>query len=127
MKPRRSKLAVAVAVAVYLSATRAAAEPVPAPTPDLTPWHIVSASTLTTEGGSTEALPAGVVILRGEAWEKLDVEIRRLQDAETRLAAENVSLRESLTDGGGPGWATLTAFVAGAALGIGGTWYALHR
>lgn len=51
-------------------------------------------------------------------YSKLDVEMKRLQDAETRLKAENMSLKQSAA-GWQPGPLTLaTAFLAGVALGV---------
>lgn len=55
--------------------------------------------------------------LDDDAWAKLDAETRRLQTAETRLAAENASMRKSLA-GWRPGWKTLAlALASGIAAG----------
>lgn len=54
-------------------------------------------ATLITASGEVVPLPAGV-FLTTAAFEKLNVEVVRLQDAETRLRAENASLRDSLGD-----------------------------
>lgn len=52
-------------------------------------------------------------------WLRLDVELRRAQDAETRLAAENTSLRASAA-----GWQPGLYTLAGAVLvGLAGGWY----
>jgi hypothetical protein len=62
-------------------------------------------------------LPIGRFVDEG-AWGRLDVELRRLQDAETRLKAENVSLKGSLS-GWSPGWRTIiVAISTGLAGGI---------
>lgn len=56
-------------------------------------------------------------------WAAIDAEMRRLQDQEVRLTAENKSFRTSAAEGSGwrPGWITLvTAFALGTAAG----WYA---
>jgi hypothetical protein len=102
-------------------ATSAAADPAPEPGIATSPIHLLSPATVTTEGGTELALPAGVYILEQPAWFALDAEFKRLQDAETRLDAENASLRASAA---GPGFglrATLllvtTAIAAGIAIG----------
>lgn len=58
-------------------------------------------------------VPQGSHILQPEAYSELDLEMKRLQDAETRLLAENRSMRETASSWQ-PGWKTLTlTFVAG--------------
>lgn len=57
------------------------------------PLHLRSRSTVTTEGGSVLQLPPGY-FLEEPAWNALDLELRRLQDTETRLTAENAKLRD---------------------------------
>jgi len=57
---------------------------------------IGSPSTLTTEKGSVVKLPPGRFIDE-PTFALLDLEVRRLQERETRLAAENKSLRETAT------------------------------
>lgn len=65
-------------------------------------------------------LPAGR-FLAEPGWSALDLEMRRLQDAETRLTAENTSLRKN-ADAWRPGWKTLTgAVLVGVALGVAAT------
>lgn len=49
-------------------------------------------------------------------WDKLDAEVRRLQDAETRLKVENDSLRLS-AERTTPPWGVIGTFVVGIALG----------
>lgn len=57
-------------------------------------------------------------VLTNEAFSALDVEMRRLQDQETRLTAENVSLKKS-AQGWQPGWKTLLiSFAIGAGLAV---------
>lgn len=98
-------------VLILLATTRALAEPV----------HIVTEqprllchplpSTLCRE------IPPGHFIDQ-HGWSKLDTELRRSQDAETGLRAENKTLRESLS-GWTPGWKVLAgALVVGLAGGI---------
>ena len=78
------------------------------------PIRLETPSTVVTDGGSELRLPPGV-FLPEEDYERLDVELRRLQDAETRLGAENESLRESVKGAGWVWW--VGAFTAGAAFG----------
>lgn len=79
------------------------------------PIRLLTPSVVVTEGGSRVELPPGVFLPEPE-WQRLDVEVRRLQDTETRLTAERDSYRESAS--GGPGWmGWITAFSAGVAAG----------
>lgn len=64
-----------------------------------------SAARVQTDGGSDLRLPPGYY-LDEDNYARIDREVRRLQDQETRLAAENRSLRSSLA-GWQPGWRTL--------------------
>lgn len=117
--------AAAVAFAlVTLVAARAAAEPPPLPPPTVAPLapgeslRVEGPSTLVTDLGGVIRLPPVLVIGR-EAEKKLDAELRRLQTIETRLSAENASLRDSAGWGWGSWLAVGTALAAGAA---GGYW-----
>lgn len=121
-------IAILVAVAV-LSTAPVAADPmpdsaVPAPdagTPDAPPGttylHVRSGAHLTTDGGSDLTVPPGYY-LDEASWDRVDAEMRRLQDAETRLAAENDVFRKDSASG--LGWGTLLvaglAVLAGAAV-----------
>lgn len=80
------------------------------------PLHIKTPSTLKTDGGSEVRLPAGVYVIGAAEWAALDVEVRRLQEQETRLVAENAALRESA--GEGPGLGTLGLVVGAFAAGV---------
>ena len=61
-------------------------------------------------------LPPGR-FLAEPTWARLDDEVRRLQDAEVRLTAENASLRKDAA-GWRPGWKSLaSAVLVGVALG----------
>lgn len=106
-----------VVVAVLLLATRAAAgDPVvtePAPPGVLSMRH---PTVLEVPSGKRLELPPGRFYPDPD-FTKLDAEFRRLQDVETRLTAENGSLRSSAS-GWQPGWKTIltvavTAFVGG--------------
>lgn len=87
--------------------------------PSPTYLHMRTPSHVVTDGGSDLRLPPGY-FLDEPTHDKVDAEVRRLQDAETRLTAENQSMRKSL-DGWQPGFYTL-AIAAASAIVLG--WYA---
>jgi hypothetical protein len=88
-------------------------------TPDLSkPLQTLSDSVLQTDGGSEIRLPPGRFYTEA-VWARLDAEFRRLQTVETRLTAENASLRATL-GGWSPGWITILSVAAGA--GAAGWW-----
>lgn len=81
------------------------------------PTHVRSASTCKTDSGYDLRLPPGYFVEEAD-WTKLDAEVRRLQDSETQLKAENESLKESIADGG-VGWQLLLgALISGAAAAV---------
>lgn len=88
-------IAVAAALAVLSSSAGAAADTVEFAPGEPLNVRLGSPSTVVTDGGTEVRLPEGVYLLGPAEWEKLDAELRRLQEAETRLGAENQSLRES--------------------------------
>lgn len=112
-----------VVVAVLLLATRVASgdptptavpDPIPAPTGVLS---MRNPTVLEVPSGKRLTLPAGRFYPDPD-FAKLDTELRRLQDAETRLTAENVSLRATASTWQ-PGWKTIaTVLVTGFAGGI---------
>lgn len=118
----RSLVVVAVlALSPLLSAGTAAAEP-PVPVSATAPpctvrrCRIEPASTLKTDGGSELRLPADITIFPRPARSELDAELRRLQNEETKLKAENASLRASAEEL--PfGWGTIIAVAAAAVAG----------
>lgn len=77
-------------------------------------YHLKSPSTLRTEKGSELTLPPGY-FLDEQTWQERDLELRRLQELETRLVAENKSLRE---DAAFPPWMAVTFGAVGVALGV---------
>ncbi len=109
----RALVTVVVLCAVLGTAARAACDP--APTPIVA--HTNTDGHLVTDGGTDLRIPPSYIV-DVPTWKRLDAEMRRLQDAETRLTAENASLARSAS-GWQPGWKTLAgAIVAGAALGF---------
>lgn len=77
--------------------------------------RITGASTLTTDAGSVVRLPEGVHVVGEPEWQVLDLEIRRLQDAETRLTAQNDSLRATPSPSS---WWGVVGFGVGLIAGI---------
>jgi len=115
----RGALAIATAAALLAASAGVAYGDPSAPSTATEPLHLQSESHIVTKGGSELELPPGYFISEPD-FDKLDTEFRRLQDQETRLEAENKSLKDS-TSGWQPGWLTLAgAVVTGLALG----WYA---
>lgn len=102
----------AAALVVYLLAARAAADPAPG-----VRLRMRDDSTLVLKSGHELALPPGRFIEEME-FEKWEIELKRLQDAETRLTAENDTLHK-LTESWQPGWKTLAITLAsGIAIGV---------
>lgn len=100
----RKLVALAAALGVMLLASGAAAETT----------HLRSPSTCQTDGGSSVRFPPGVFVPDPD-WLRIDTEVRRLQDAETRLGAENRVLRDAA---GGGRFRLVLGVVAGAVLGF---------
>lgn len=75
--------------------------------------RIVSGFTATTDAGIVLRFPPGVHVLGEPEWGAIDAEVRRLQDAEVRLTAENESLRVTPIERPRPWWA-----VVGASVGL---------
>lgn len=106
----KRSLALVVALVVTLLAASATAGPLPPPI------EVTEEVTLKADTGEELRVPPGRY-LPEPTWHALDLEMRRLQDAETRLAAENQSLRSSLDEG--PGWGTWVTIGLALAAGIG--------
>ncbi len=111
---RRRRIVIGVALALMLSDHVDADPYVPTPGELL---HLKTPSTAKTDGGTDLRLPPGY--FRDEpSHVKYDLELRRLQEAEVRLAAENKSLRKS-AQGISFGWYALAgALVTGFAAGV---------
>lgn len=86
--------------------------PVDAALPE--PIHFPDPITVTTSAGNIYDLPPGYY-LHEPSYDALDTALRRLQDSETRLTAENERLKKSVDKGS---WATVKSWVYGAALGL---------
>ncbi len=100
---------VITAIILAIAARAAAADPA-------INLHMRSPSHVVTDGGSKIDLPPGY-FMDEPSHDKLDAETKRLQDAETRLTAENKSLKGSLA-GYQPGFYTIaTVTVLGIVLG----------
>ena len=119
MRRAAHRAGIAVTIAVVLCAPRVCANPDPVPAGHAV--HVLTPSHLVSDGGTDLRLPPSYVIDE-PTWSRLDVEVRRLQDAEHRLTAENASLRKSAS-GWRPGWKTISLALAAGAVG---GWY-LHR
>jgi hypothetical protein len=123
MLPRRRRAAAVAAVIALAVPARALAEGEQEVPP---PWRFSSAPTCTVIPGAstpdvTIALPPGYY-LADSAWDKLDLELHRLQEQETRLTAENEVFRKHAR-AGSLGWRgglliAGTAFAAGMAAAL---------
>ena len=109
MNPRR--LAVAVAIILVLFSDRVLAE-------DLPFGHYVVKNTAVVDvAGAKFNLPVGTHVVTPDLWGTLETEVKRLQDQETRLKAENQSLKNAL-NAWSPGIGTL-AVIAGSVVLVG--------
>lgn len=104
----RRKAALAMVIAVSLDARALADDEI---------VHLKSGIAGTTPKGVELTLPPGYFI-PDEVFGKLDVEMKRLQDVETRLKAENASFRASAKDWQPAWWALGAALVTGFSAGI---------
>lgn len=113
----RSRLcAVAAALVILLLSTGAAADDAPA-APPTAHLRLNTPMLLTRGDGATRMLPPGH-FFDEPSYDKIEKEVKRLQDQETRLTAENLSLRKA-TEGWTPGWKTVASiFVTGVTIGI---------
>lgn len=106
---RARRVALAGALALGIMSRAAHGEP--------TNLHMRSGSMCKTDGGTELTLPPGYFVDE-PTHDVVDAEVKRLQDAETRLTAENASFRKSAASWQ-PGWVTLASVLAGGiALGV---------
>lgn len=109
MLTKRQKFAVAaVLVGCLLLSTRAAGDP---------PIRFKTPITVTTEGGSVLNLDPGYYLTL-DTWKTLDDEVKRLQESETRLKAENRVFREEAGFRWAPWVVGLAALSVGIATGV---------
>lgn len=102
-KPRPLPLyakALLVMLVLLITAPKALADGTSAPLPpiEMPTTHLVLKTgdgKLTGPNGVDYRIPQGSHVLNPDAWSMQDAEFKRLQDAETRLTAENKSLRSS--------------------------------
>ena len=130
---RRLAICLFVALAVLLAGPRALADAPVEPEVTVTeiPLEPMPDYAIITHGGELWVpsiarrfdVPAGTRVLTQPSWDKLEVELRRLQDEETRRLAENKYLRDQASKWR-PGWKTiLTTSLSGFLGGV----YAYHR
>lgn len=93
-------------MSLLLLTSSAAADPAP-------PLHIESPSEIKTDGGTNLRLPPGY-FLEEPTYNHLDRELKRLQEKETRLDAENESLRKTIENTPNWKWWVLVSVAAGA-------------
>jgi hypothetical protein len=106
----RRRTFIAAALVVTLSAREAGA--------DDTEWtHLKTPSSVTTDGGSNLRLPPGYFIDE-PGWQAKNAEMKRLQEQEVRLAAENKSLRDDADDISFGWYVVASALVVGFGAGI---------
>ncbi len=112
----RKRFAIALGL-LFLLAARSSADVIVLPLPVNIRIHSNSTLITDTNPGVDLRLPPGY-FMDEPTRDKLDGEVKRLQDAETRLKAENESLRDSSRHYF-PGWTVFgAAFAAGLAGGI---------
>lgn len=100
----------AAALSVLLLSGGVAADPLPEVIP------VTESVTLRADGGAELRVPPGYYVPL-DAWQALDAEIKRSQTAETRLSAENLSLRKSAESESCPWYLIAGAFALGITLG----------
>jgi len=103
---------IVVGLALICLTSSAVADPLPS-----IPAKLPNGGNLTTPGGANLDLPPGWYIVPGDLWKDLDLEMRRLQESETRLSAENKSLKASASERTGWYWIA-SAVVVGFGGGI---------
>lgn len=125
-RPGWLKACMLVLLFIVLTAPRVLAQPAPEtplPMPTLHMRLGTGEGTLRGPNGKDYVIPQGSRILAPEAWSTLDAEMVRLQEQETRLAAENKSLRQSAS-AFSPG---VVVIVTALAVGLAGGAYLGHK
>jgi hypothetical protein len=108
-----NKFGVAAAFAVFLLSRIAVADPAHS-------IHTLSPTTCHSDGGSAFSMGPSYHVTEDD-WQRMDKEMRRLQDHETQLEVERDSYRNHAHDG--IGWGTISIVVAGIAVGAAGGYY----
>ena len=121
------KVATLLAAAIVLWSVPARGDDVPAPAPvaEVLPSENVRLSSgagMLEIGTRHFVVPQFSRVIAPPAWDRLDAELRRLQDLEVRLTAENAHMKKA-TKGWQPGYKTLllagaSALATGIYLGI---------
>lgn len=109
----RKALALLIGLLVLLTAAGEAAGD--------TPIRLVRGAVCSTPGGATLTLDVGSVVLEPDHWVALDEALKKSQDAETRLVAENQALREAV-EHPSIGWRGVAVLVVAVTAGIGLGW-----
>jgi hypothetical protein len=120
MRDARAHRVAAFAALLLTVPNLAVGEPLPLPSPHV---RLTAGGLLAVPDGRTFDLPTATRVITPDGWALLDAEVRRLQDAETRLGAENTSLRAS-ADTWRPGWIVVVSAVA---VGLAAGWYVHAR
>lgn len=107
------RLALACGLVVLFASSRAVAEP--DARPEVIP--VTESVILKADSGAELRVPPGYYVPT-TAWNALDAALKAAQDAETRLKAENTSLREAARDDAPRGWGTVLLVAGALAAGI---------
>lgn len=111
------KLSALIIATLVLRPVVAEADPQPMPTEQIT-LRSGEGELCLKVTGKCFTIPQMSRVLAPPAADRVDAELRRLQDAETRLAAENKHMRERVS-GWSPGWKTLAVtMLTGIATGV---------
>ncbi len=104
----RTLTAVTVAFTIFLFSHAVRADPLPDK-----PSVFETTATCTTAGGAALTLPPGWWLVPPSDWKDLDAELSRLQVVETRLTAENLSLKTSALERRSRWWFVSAGLAAG--------------
>lgn len=118
----KKALALLIGLVVFLGSSVASADV------DLPSGHVrltTGPGELIAPNGQRYYLPVGTHILDSITWDKLDQDVKATKDDNTRLKAENESLKRSLSSWS-PGWGTLIVLTT-LTIAVGGTAYYLDH
>ena len=114
----RKLTAAAIAFTFFMVSHAVRADPLPT-----VPGEFQTTTTCKSTGGGTWVLPPGWWLVPPDTWSDLDTKLRRLQTAETRLTAENTSLRKSARERSSRWYLLTGALSLGLAAGQGWYWW----